>query len=98
MLNHIIKFALNNRLLIIVISVAIILFGTYVASRMEIDVFPDLTAPTVVVFTHRAVAARGALDEASALVEQIGREAVDLRLGDEAQLFLGGYLHRVGRI
>lgn len=52
MLNHIIKFALNNRLLIIVISVAIILFGTYVASRMEIDVFPDLTAPTVVVLTE----------------------------------------------
>lgn len=52
MLNHIIKFALNNRLLIIVISLAIILFGTYVASRMEIDVFPDLTAPTVVVLTE----------------------------------------------
>jgi len=52
MLNKIIKFSLNNRLLIIVASVLLIVFGSYVASKMEVDVFPDLTAPTVVVLTE----------------------------------------------
>lgn len=52
MLNKIISFALNNRLLIIVASVLLIVFGSYVASQMEVDVFPDLTAPTVVVLTE----------------------------------------------
>ncbi|MBV6485300.1 MAG: Cobalt-zinc-cadmium resistance protein CzcA [Flavobacteriales bacterium] len=52
MLNKIIHFALNNRLLIVVASVLLIAFGSFVASRMEVDVFPDLTAPTVVVLTE----------------------------------------------
>lgn len=52
MLNRIIHFALNNRLLIVVASVLLVVFGSYVASRMEVDVFPDLTAPTVVVLTE----------------------------------------------
>lgn len=52
MLNRIINFALNNRLLIVVASVLLVVFGSYVASRMEVDVFPDLTAPTVVVLTE----------------------------------------------
>lgn len=52
MLNKIIKFALNNRLLIVVASTLLLAFGTFVASRMEVDVFPDLTAPTVVVLTE----------------------------------------------
>lgn len=52
MLNKIIQFSLANRLLIIVASVLLIVFGFYVASRMEVDVFPDLTAPTVVVLTE----------------------------------------------
>jgi len=52
MLNRIINFSLTNRLLIIVTSVLLIVFGSYVATRMEVDVFPDLTAPTVVVITE----------------------------------------------
>ncbi len=52
MLNYIIKFSLGNRLLIIVASVLLIVFGSYVATQMEVDVFPDLTAPTVVVLTE----------------------------------------------
>lgn len=52
MLNSIIKFSLKNRLLIIVASALLIVFGTFVSSRMEVDVFPDLTAPTVVVLTE----------------------------------------------
>ncbi|MBP6721150.1 MAG: efflux RND transporter permease subunit [Bacteroidia bacterium] len=52
MLNKIINFSLHNRLLLVVASVLLLIFGTFVASRMEVDVFPDLTAPTVVVLTE----------------------------------------------
>ncbi|MDQ3050450.1 MAG: efflux RND transporter permease subunit [Bacteroidota bacterium] len=52
MLNNIIRFSLNNRFLIVVASCLLIIFGSYVATRMEVDVFPDLTSPTVVVLTE----------------------------------------------
>lgn len=52
MLNKIIRFSLNNRMVILVASVLLILAGTYTAANMEIDVFPDLNAPTVVVMTE----------------------------------------------
>jgi CzcA family heavy metal efflux pump len=52
MLNKIIRFSLNNRLLVIAASVLLLLTGTYTATKMEVDVFPDLTAPTVVVLTE----------------------------------------------
>lgn len=52
MLNKIIHFALHNRLLIIIASVLLLVFGSFMTSRMEVDVFPDLTAPTVVVLTE----------------------------------------------
>src|SRR5688572_18251007 len=52
MLNRIIDFSLHNRFLVVVVSTLLIVVGTYTASRMEVDVFPDLTAPTVVVLTE----------------------------------------------
>lgn len=52
MLNNIIHFSLQNRLLVVVATVLLMVFGSIVASRMEVDVFPDLTAPTVVVLTE----------------------------------------------
>jgi CzcA family heavy metal efflux pump len=52
MLNRIIDFSLHNRLLVIIASVLLIIGGTYTATNMEVDVFPDLTAPTVVVLTE----------------------------------------------
>ncbi|MCF8325693.1 MAG: efflux RND transporter permease subunit, partial [Leadbetterella sp.] len=52
MLNKIIKFSLANRLLVLVSSVLLMVSGSFVASKMEVDVFPDLTAPTVVVLTE----------------------------------------------
>ncbi|MEX1241110.1 MAG: efflux RND transporter permease subunit [Cyclobacteriaceae bacterium] len=52
MLNKIIDFSLHNRLLVIIASALLIVAGTYTASNMEVDVFPDLTAPTVVVLTE----------------------------------------------
>ena len=52
MLNNIIKIALNNRLMVVISSIFLLLGGTYIASQMEVDVFPDLTAPTVVILTE----------------------------------------------
>ncbi len=52
MLNNIIKFSLNNKYLILLSSVVLIVFGIRTASNMDVDVFPDLTAPTVVVMTE----------------------------------------------
>lgn len=52
MLNKIIKFSLQNRFFVVIASVLLLVFGGYVASNMEVDVFPDLTAPTVVILTE----------------------------------------------
>jgi CzcA family heavy metal efflux pump len=51
MINKIIKFSLNNKYLIILLSVILVVFGVRTAVNMDVDVFPDLTAPTVVVMT-----------------------------------------------
>jgi Cu/Ag efflux pump CusA len=73
MLNKIIKFSLANRLMVIAASALLIVMGTYTSSNMEVDVFPDLTAPTVVVLTE----AHGmAPDE----VEKLGMEWLLMRL------------------
>jgi len=50
-LNNIIKFSLNNKYLVLLCSVLLVVFGLRTASNMDVDVFPDLTAPTVVVMT-----------------------------------------------
>lgn len=52
MLNSIIKYALHNRLMTIVGSAVLLVVGIFTATKMDIDVFPDLTAPTVVVMTE----------------------------------------------
>ena len=51
MLNNIIKFSLENKLFILLGAVLLIVGGTYTFQKMDVDVFPDLTAPTVVVMT-----------------------------------------------
>lgn len=51
MLNRIIRYSLDNRTLVIFLSVLLLFGGIYTIREMEIDVFPDLTAPTVVVLT-----------------------------------------------
>jgi CzcA family heavy metal efflux pump len=51
MLNRIIQYSLHNRLLILVLAAAILILGGYIIRRVEVDVFPDLTAPTVAVLT-----------------------------------------------
>lgn len=51
MLDKILHLSLNNRLLVVIAAALIMVAGTQVALRMDIDVFPDITAPTVVVMT-----------------------------------------------
>lgn len=52
MLNRIIHFSLHNRLLILVAAVLLTVAGIYTTGQTEVDVFPDLNAPTVVVMTE----------------------------------------------
>lgn len=52
MLNKIISFSLHNRPVILFFSVLLTVVGIWTACKMEVDVFPDLNAPTVVVMTE----------------------------------------------
>ena len=52
MLNKIIRYSLNNRLVILSVAVLLMIWGTYTAVHTEVDVFPDLNAPTVVIMTE----------------------------------------------
>ncbi|MDE5982202.1 MAG: efflux RND transporter permease subunit, partial [Duncaniella sp.] len=52
MLNKIIDLSLNNRLVVLVLSGLLLLAGVTVLLRTEVDIFPDLNAPTVVVMTE----------------------------------------------
>lgn len=58
MLNKIIRFSLENKLFVLVGALLLIIGGYTSMRQMDIDVFPDLTAPTVVVMTdaHRMAA------------------------------------------
>ena len=51
MFNTIIKFSLDNKLFVLLGSVLLTVGGLYIVQNMDVDVFPDLTAPTVVVMT-----------------------------------------------
>lgn len=51
MLNRIIKFSLNNRLFVLLAVVLTVIGGVYSIRNTEVDVFPDLTMPTVVILT-----------------------------------------------
>jgi CzcA family heavy metal efflux pump len=52
MLNNLIAWSLKNRVVVLVGTVVLLLTGTWTASRMPVDVFPDLTSPTVTVLTE----------------------------------------------
>ncbi len=54
MLNRIIKFSLDNKLLVILAMVLVVVGGIYSAKNIEVDVFPDLTMPTVTILTDAA--------------------------------------------
>ena len=52
LLNGIIRFSLNNRVAVLVIAFICLVAGIYSTIHTEVDVFPDLNAPTVVVMTE----------------------------------------------
>ena len=52
MLNKIISFSLRNRPVVLFFTALLLIVGSWTAWRMEVDVFPDLNAPTVVVMTE----------------------------------------------
>lgn len=52
MLNRIIKLSLRNRLVVLLGAVLLLIAGLYTAKNTDVDVFPDLNAPTVVVMTE----------------------------------------------
>ncbi|MEN7973380.1 MAG: efflux RND transporter permease subunit [Verrucomicrobiota bacterium] len=47
MITRIIQWSLNNRLFVVVGALLLLLWGGYETQRLPVDVFPDLTAPTV---------------------------------------------------
>ena len=51
-MDKLIQWALRNRALVIVAALLLTVFGIHTAMRMPVDVFPDLTAPTVTVITE----------------------------------------------
>ncbi len=52
MLNKILEISLKNRLLVLLAAILLTLSGLYIARNMNVDVFPDLTAPTVTILTE----------------------------------------------
>ncbi|MCZ7558091.1 MAG: efflux RND transporter permease subunit [Bacteroidia bacterium] len=52
MFSALLQFSLRNKLLVLLTTVATIIFGSIIAIRLPVDVFPDLTAPTVTVLTE----------------------------------------------
>jgi CzcA family heavy metal efflux pump len=54
MIDAILRFALKNRLLVVVASILLLIYGGIVIQRMPVDVFPDLNRPTVTIMTEAA--------------------------------------------
>ncbi len=52
MLNKILTLSLNNRLMVLLGAVILSLSGLYIAKNMNVDVFPDLSAPTATILTE----------------------------------------------
>lgn len=52
MLNAVIRFSLRYRMLVVVLSLTLMVYGTYLATTLPIDVFPDLDRPRVVIITE----------------------------------------------
>ena len=52
MINRVLDISLRNRLMVLLGALALSIAGLYVAGNMNVDVFPDLTAPTVTILTE----------------------------------------------
>ncbi len=52
LMDYVIQWSLKNRLFVVVAAVALSIYGAFTAANMPVDVFPDLTAPTVTILTE----------------------------------------------
>ena len=52
LLDRLIRLALDNRLVVVIAMILVLLIGSYTAIKMPVDVLPDLTAPTVTILTE----------------------------------------------
>src|SRR3989304_1559095 len=52
MVNALIRWSLSNRLAVVILSAVLVLVGGYVTTTIPVDVFPDLTAPTVTILVE----------------------------------------------
>lgn len=60
MLNAIISFSLKNRVLVLIGSLVVMVYGAIQLGEMPVDVFPDLNRPTVAIMTEApGLAGRG---------------------------------------
>ena len=51
-MDGVIRWSIHNRLLVVLASLGVLVYGVITAVRMPVDVFPDLTAPTVTIVTE----------------------------------------------
>ena len=51
-IDEVIQWSIERRLLVVLAAAGVLFYGTWTALRMPVDVFPDLTAPTVTVVTE----------------------------------------------
>ena len=52
MIDDLIRWSLRNRLVVLAVAAAFLVWGSYEATRLPVDVLPDLTAPTVTVLVE----------------------------------------------
>jgi len=52
MFDKIIKISLENKIIVLACAIILLVAGIYIANQLPVDVFPDLTAPTVTVLTE----------------------------------------------
>lgn len=80
MIGHIINWSLHNRLFVLLSAVVILLWGGYETRRMPVDVFPDLSAPTVTVVTEAHGMAPGEVESLITLpIESVLNGAAGIR-------------------
>src|SRR5687767_12667547 len=51
-MDNVIRWSITNRLIVVLVSIGVLAYGVITTLRMPVDVFPDLTAPTVTVVTE----------------------------------------------
>jgi len=64
-MNAIIKWALQNRLIIVAIAALLLVWGAYVALNLPVNVFPDLNKPAITILTEAERTQRQILQQSS---------------------------------